>query len=310
MTLTEIRKIVSTDPETRNLNIGDVDLLKVYQYLSARDEPETDGYQAVLLTEPYIEVVYRPTKERSDAIKRARIRENLRFYDTEVYIQNASIEDFECFNEERTRLKDLAVRFLKEYRPDRFSQGLYIYGRYATGKSYLISAVAQELARRNVSVLFCYMPDLVRSIKQGMNEGNLEERVNQLKGRRPHARRHRRVRTCRPGFAMRFCGARHAVSARPHCRYSRRTADFSKLVEAMTAIRDESNHVKAARLVQRSWLMTYAKLTFGRIPRFGLEINETRDIIRAVTMMRTTLCSKTSDAGWCKLRQDGVTSFE
>jgi primosomal protein DnaI len=273
MTLTEIRKIVSTDPETRNLKIGDVDLLKVYQYLSARDEPEKDGYQAVLLTEPYIEVVYRPTKARSDAIKRARIRENLKFYDTEVYIQNASIEDFECFNDERQRLKDLAVQFLKDYRPDRFSQGLYIYGRYSTGKSYLISAVAQELAKRNVSVLFCYMPDLVRSIKQGMNEGNLEERVNQLKRADVLMLDDIGGENMSPWFRDEVLVPvmQYRLSASLPV-FMTSNYDFIKLVEAMTAVKDESNHVKAARLVQRlRKLMIYVKLTSQEYPDSDLK---------------------------------------
>jgi len=250
MTLTEIRKIVSTDPETRNLKIGDVDLLKVYQYLSARDEPEKDGYQAVLLTEPYIE-----------------------FYDTEVYIQNASIEDFECFNDERQRLKDLAVQFLKDYRPDRFSQGLYIYGRYSTGKSYLISAVAQELAKRNVSVLFCYMPDLVRSIKQGMNEGNLEERVNQLKRADVLMLDDIGGENMSPWFRDEVLVPvmQYRLSASLPV-FMTSNYDFIKLVEAMTAVKDESNHVKAARLVQRlRKLMIYVKLTSQEYPDSDLK---------------------------------------
>lgn len=273
MTLTEIRKIVSTDPETRNLDVGDVDLLKVYQYLSARDEPDTDGYRAVLLTEPYIEVVYRPTKERSDAIKRARIRKNLRFYDTEVYIQDASLDDFECFNEERTHLKELAVTFLSEYEKDRFSKGLYVFGRYATGKSYLISAVAQELAKKNVSVLFCYMPDLVRSIKQGMNEGNLEERVNQLKRADVLMLDDVGGENMSPWFRDEVLVPvmQYRLSASLPV-FMTSNYDFVKLVEAMTAVRDESNRVKAARLVQRlKKLMIYVKLTSQEYPDSDLK---------------------------------------
>ncbi|MFP4177326.1 MAG: ATP-binding protein [Acholeplasmataceae bacterium] len=273
MTLSEIRKIVSTDPETKNLRIDDADLLKVYQYLSTRDEPDQDGYEAVLLTEPYIEVVYRPSKERSDARKRARIRENLKFYDTEVYIQDASIEGFECLNEERKRVKELAVQFLKEYRPDRFSRGLYVYGRYASGKSYLISAIAQELAKRNVSVLFCYMPDLVRSIKQGMNEGNLEERVNQLKRADVLMLDDIGGENMSPWFRDEVLVPvmQYRLSASLPV-FMTSNYDYIKLVDAMTAVNDEANRVKAARLVQRlRKLMVYVKLSAQEYPDSDLK---------------------------------------
>ena len=75
----------------------------------------------------------------------------------------------------------LALDFVENYRRDHYVKGLYIFGKYATGKSYLLSAIAQALAEKNMTVLFVYMPDLVRSIRQGMNEGNMEERINQLK---------------------------------------------------------------------------------------------------------------------------------
>ena len=45
----------------------------------------------------------------------------------------------------------------------------------------MLSAIAIELIKKNVGVLFVYMPDLVRTIKQGIVENNLEQRINQLK---------------------------------------------------------------------------------------------------------------------------------
>jgi hypothetical protein len=47
-----------------------------------------------------------------------------------------------------------------------------------------------------------------------------------------------------------------------------------------------------------------------RIPRFGLEINETRDIIKSVTMMRTTRCSKQATQDGASCERNNVTPFE
>jgi primosomal protein DnaI len=66
MTLEEMKKTISKDPETKGLTLLDVDIYKVYQYLLERDEhKDKNGYRPVLRTEPYIEIVYRPTREKA-----------------------------------------------------------------------------------------------------------------------------------------------------------------------------------------------------------------------------------------------------
>ena len=182
MTINEMRKEILKFDETKDLDILDVDVNKVYQYIvQKKEKPVVDGYEIVLKTDPYIEIIYRPTKEKAFELRKERIRKNLKFYDSEVYIQDATVKDFKCFNEERQHAFEKAQYFLDHYKKDRYQKGLFIYGRYGTGKSYLLSAIAQELALRNIAVLFVYVPDLIRSIRQGMNEGNLEERINKLK---------------------------------------------------------------------------------------------------------------------------------
>ena len=264
MTLDEMRKVVSNDPETRNLKLLDVDIYKVYQYLLDRDQKTIkDGYQPVLRTDPYIEIVYRPTKEKADEMKRQKIKEHLKFYDSEIYIQDASLSSFEVFNEEREKAYQLAVDFIHHYKKDRYYPGLYIYGKYSTGKSYLLSAIAQELAQKNVGVLFIYTPDLVRSIKQGMNEGNLEERINQLKQADVLMMDDIGGENMSSWFRDEVLVPvlQYRLSAKLPV-FMTSNFEYVQLVEALAVTKDEMNRVKAARLIQRiKDLMTYVKLT-------------------------------------------------
>jgi primosomal protein DnaI len=263
MTLEEMKKVVRKDPETKNLNIMDVDVYKVYQYLVDRDEHIIkDGYETVLITDPYIEIVYRPTKEKAIEIKQRKIREHLKFYDSEVYIQEASLSRFEVFNEERMKAYQLAKEFLDNYRKDRYAKGLYIYGKNQTGKSYLISAIAQELAQKNISVLFVYMPDLVRSIKHGMNEGNLEERINQLKQADVLMVDDIGGENMTPWFRDEILVPimQYRLSAKLPV-FMTSNYDFQRLVDFLSVNKDEASLMKAARLVQRiKDLMTSVKM--------------------------------------------------
>jgi primosomal protein DnaI len=263
MTLEEMKKVVLKDPETKNLKIHDVDVYKVYQYLLDRDEKVIrDGYETVLMTDPYIEIVYRPTREKAIEIKQRKIREHLKFYDSEIYIQNASLAFFEVFNDERMKAYEVAKDFLDNYRRDRYAKGLYIYGKNATGKSYLLSAIAQELAQKNITVLFVYMPDLVRSIKHGMNEGNLEERINQLKQADVLMIDDIGGENMTPWFRDEVLVPimQYRLSAKLPV-FMTSNYDYQRLIDFLSVNRDETSLMKAARLVQRiKDLMTPVKL--------------------------------------------------
>ncbi|MCD4826499.1 MAG: ATP-binding protein [Acholeplasmataceae bacterium] len=264
MTIEEMRNVVKNNKETKDLNILDVDVNKVYQYLIQKQEkPVVDGYEVVLRTDPYIEIVYRPTAEKAFELKKQRIRKNLKFYDSEIYIQDASIAEFNCFNEERQKAQELASDFLAKYKKDHYEKGMLIYGRYGTGKSYLLSAIAQELALKNVAVLFVYVPDLIRSIRQGMNEGNLEERINKLKQADILMLDDFGGENMSPWFRDEIIVPvlQYRLSAKLPVFMS---SNFSlvQLLEALTLTKDETNRMKAGRLIQRiKDLMHYVKLS-------------------------------------------------
>ncbi|MGB1097212.1 MAG: hypothetical protein ACPG2Y_01290, partial [Acholeplasmataceae bacterium] len=81
--------------ETKHLIIDNMDVLKVYQYLMDKyDQKSYDGYIPVLIKEPYIEIVYRPTKEKAYEVKQQKLRQYLSLFDSDIYIQDATLNDF------------------------------------------------------------------------------------------------------------------------------------------------------------------------------------------------------------------------
>lgn len=264
MNLSEMRKAIENFEETKSLDILDVDINKVYQYIVSKQEnPIKDGYEIMLKTDPYIEIFYRPTKEKAIELKKMRMREHLKFYDSEVYIQDASLSGFDCFNEERVRAFEKAQYFLDHYRTNQYEQGIYIHGSYGTGKSYLLSAIAQDLADRGITVLFVYMPDLTRSLKQGMNEGNLEERINRLKQADVLMMDDFGGENVSAWFRDEILipVLQYRLSAKLPVFMSSNYTHL-QILDMMTLTKDESGRSKAGRLVQRlKDLMVYIKLS-------------------------------------------------
>ena len=95
------------------------------------------------------------------------------------FIAEATLEKFDISTEARTKALAYAKSVVENAK--KYKQGLYIYGNFGTGKTYFLSALANELAQRNVKSIIVFMPDLSRNLKNAMNENLLESRVNLLK---------------------------------------------------------------------------------------------------------------------------------
>ena len=60
-------------------------------------------------------------------------------------------------------------------------KGLYLYGQFGIGKSYLLSAAANELAELNVKTVLVFVPEFMREMKQAIGDQTLQEKVDYVK---------------------------------------------------------------------------------------------------------------------------------
>lgn len=74
-----------------------------------------------------------------------------------------------------------AEQFVQQYAPDRFQKGLYLYGPFGTGKTYLLGAIANALALKKVPSMIVYVPEFIREMKQSIHNHTLEEKLNLVK---------------------------------------------------------------------------------------------------------------------------------
>ncbi|MFI3328853.1 MAG: DnaA/Hda family protein [bacterium] len=91
----------------------------------------------------------------------------------------ANLDDFHTTTADRKKCLKWATNFVTNFHNE--TKGLYLYGRFGTGKTYLLSAIAKELSQRNIKTIVAFFPDLSRELKSSINSNNLETFVNELK---------------------------------------------------------------------------------------------------------------------------------
>ena len=96
-------------------------------------------------------------------------------------IFNASLDDLDLIGDVRKSINKYILNFLKEYSTKNFVKGMYIHGKYGTGKTYILAIMANELAKIGHQVYFAYYPDLARELKSAIGDGSLEDKIQELK---------------------------------------------------------------------------------------------------------------------------------
>ncbi|MED3549274.1 primosomal protein DnaI [Cytobacillus praedii] len=74
-----------------------------------------------------------------------------------------------------------AASFLMSYKPDSKQKGIYFYGKFGVGKSYLLGAIANELANKKVSSMIVYVPEFLREMKGSIADSSLNDKIAAIK---------------------------------------------------------------------------------------------------------------------------------
>ena len=94
----------------------------------------------------------------------------------------------------RGRLKDLTLRpdrreilkkvgaFLKATQSGQIpTKGLYIYGNFGVGKSFVLGVIANELAYLGVQCVLVFVPEFIRELKAAIGDNTLQQKLDFVK---------------------------------------------------------------------------------------------------------------------------------
>ncbi len=98
-------------------------------------------------------------------------------------VMEASLSNIDLEDGSRVVAVRAAKDFLNEWEQTNElpSKGLYIYGEFGVGKSYLLGALANELAARHIHSVVIYVPEFLREMKQAIQDHTLSQKIDFVK---------------------------------------------------------------------------------------------------------------------------------
>lgn len=136
-----------------------------------------EGYALHYDTQDFVLV---PCKYKKEANRLLNENQKIRTLFISKNILSANLEDFHTNTANRKKIYEYILNFLMNFGKE-FNKGLYIYGEFATGKTFILGCIANELARKGIESLIIYFPDLVVELKNSIGTPRLEELINYLK---------------------------------------------------------------------------------------------------------------------------------
>lgn len=88
------------------------------------------------------------------------------------YIKEANMKDIYKDDKNRYETIKYITKFIDDYLNHKKVKGLYLYGNFGCGKTYLISAMLNELAKNNIESSIVFWPEYLRMLKTCFNDND------------------------------------------------------------------------------------------------------------------------------------------
>ena len=127
-----------------------------------------------------IKFSYVACKWKEKDLKENAYKENLELFDMPKEIKEASLKEVYTDDKSRVPIIRYFKEFIDKYNKKEEPKGLYLTGSFGSGKTYLVAALLNEMARKKVCCALVYYPEFLRSLKSSF-QTDYNERFNFIK---------------------------------------------------------------------------------------------------------------------------------
>lgn len=122
-----------------------------------------------------------PTKEANDERKKHESLIKSMYIPKDILAARLDQIDVEMDEASRFKAISLAQDFVEQYNSGKRPKGLYLYGSFGVGKTYILGAIANELASHKISSMLVYVPEFMRELKGSIQNSSLDKKVDVVK---------------------------------------------------------------------------------------------------------------------------------
>ena len=129
-----------------------------------------------------IEFSYYPCKYKIKLDEQNKYLDNIYYFDIPKDIKDANIHDINTIDKKRYPVIKWIKEFIENIDNNKPQKGLYLNGNFGCGKTYLLSAMLNELAKKGKRVAIIYYPEFLRSLKASFGDNDeYQSKFNHIK---------------------------------------------------------------------------------------------------------------------------------
>lgn len=96
-------------------------------------------------------------------------------------IKRARFEDIDLTDTTRLPVIKACTQFIEDYRASKNVKGFYLHGSFGCGKTFLTSAMFNELAKDSVKSMIVFWPEFLTDLKASFGKDDFSDKLNQVK---------------------------------------------------------------------------------------------------------------------------------
>lgn len=129
-----------------------------------------------------IEFCYIPCKFKRELIRNNEYKENIYYFNISENLKNASMSSIDTKDKNRFDTIKWINEFINSYTKGIPQKGIYLNGNFGCGKTYLLSAMLNELAKKGHKIAMIYYPEFLRTLKESFNNTDeYKQKFNYIK---------------------------------------------------------------------------------------------------------------------------------
>lgn len=184
-----VQKFVDLNQESLSQEMIQNSMSKLNEFVLEHDAYQAGkpgknpGFTPILfINQNFIDIAYQPTQEYLDKQKERKSRAYINNRMMSRDVREATFKDVQLHSTSRKHLMEEVVKFVNQYKDSPYlAQGLYVAGSFGIGKTYILGALANELARMDIHVMMVHYPTFATEVKEAINKNQVQPLVDDIK---------------------------------------------------------------------------------------------------------------------------------